>query len=154
MPIDLLAGELREILLALALEDADGLRDDGALEAHLALPAWLDEAALDDFSAAVRHALRDDASRAADAPGAFTAACEPLDAPGWAGERTLDRVDRAWVAAVGAVPDELLEAVATRWSTALAGSADAPDVRLETARIVAFARRAEDAPDVLLGWTL
>ncbi|MFM2105085.1 MAG: hypothetical protein RL338_117 [Chloroflexota bacterium] len=154
MPLDLLAGDARGILLTLALED-DDLRDHGALDAHVSLPGWLDEDGLDAFASAVRHVV-DTAE-----PASFTDACRPLDGPDWAGGRALERLDPSWLEAVARIPDDRLDEVADRWLALLDGlprrpgvSPDGDGTRLATTRIVEFARLAAGSPDVLLGWSL
>ena len=150
MTVDLLAGDPREILLVLALED-EAIRDHGALDAHLSVPAWVDGDGLDAFAAAVRDAA------GSDGPAPFADACTPFDGPDWAGGRSLARLDPAWLAAVASVADDRLDAVAARWRRLLEGRPGLPTApldeaatRVEAARIVEFARLAAGSPAVLL----
>ena len=87
--MDLVAGETREILLAIALDDWESLADRSRFDAHLALGGGLDLAWLDRFS----RALREVTGR--PEPLDFSAACEPLSGPtgGEIGERTVERVE-------------------------------------------------------------
>lgn len=154
MPLDLLAGDARAILLALAIED-DDLRDHGAVDAHASLPGWLDDDGLDAFAAAVREAA------GTDGLGPFSEACRPVDGPDWAGGRLLERLDPAWLEAVARTPDDRIDDVATRWLALLHDHPGRPvtppdrdAIRLATARIVEFARLAGASPDVLIGWSL
>lgn len=152
--MDLVAGELREILLAISIEDVDGLAGARHLDAHLSLGAGLDPGWLDQFSVAVRTAT------GVGGPADFSAACWPLDGPGDVGERTVERVDSAWVEAVARVTDRELDAVAGCWIELLGrtlGPLDAdekPAIRELAARLVAFTRAAEGSPAVVFAWSI
>jgi hypothetical protein len=151
--MDLIAGERREILLAIAVEDWDSLADHDRFAAHLALGAGLDPTWLDLFAQAVR---------------LVTGRSDPVDfldarlelAEGQATERIIESVDAAWVAAVAGLSDDQLGAVAGRWIDLLGeelGTVDdeeKPWIRALTGEIVAFTRSAGGAPDVLFAWSL
>lgn len=151
--MDLVAGETREILLALAVDDVAGLADADRFDAHVALGAGLDPTWLDLFSEAVRAVTGD------DLPDFLDARLE-LDGPGDVGERTVERVDPAWIASVARVTDGQVDALAGRWidlleeELGLLPREEKPWIRDLTARIVAFARDARAAPDVVFAWSL
>ena len=153
--MDLVAGDTREILLAIAVDDWEGLRDRARFPAHLALGGGLDPTWLDLFSEAVRGVTGE------GRPNDFLDACSELDGPADAGDRTVERIDREWLDAVARVPDRRLDAIAARWVDLLAeelGEMLPPEektwIRRLAAEVVGFARNALDAPDVLFCWSL
>lgn len=152
--MDLVAGDTREILLALAVDDLAGLADARRFDAHLALGGGLDPTWLDLFSEAVRSVT------GSEEPTDFLDARRELDGPGEAGERTVERVDARWVEAVARIPDAMVGALAGRWidlleeELGLLPREEKPWIRDLTARIVHFARAARDAPDVVFAWAL
>jgi hypothetical protein len=152
--MDLVAGDTREILLALAIEDFGGLEDGSRFDAHVALGGGLDPTWLDLFSEAVRSVTGD------EEPADFLDARTELDGPGDIGERTVERVDRRWIAAVARVPDTQVGALAGMWidlleeELGLLPREEKPWIRDLTARIVGFARSAERAPDVVFAWSI
>lgn len=153
--MDLVAGDTREILLAIATDDWAGLRDRARFPAHLALGAGLDPTWLDLFSEAVR-AVSNSAH-----PVDFLDACAELDGPADVGDRTIERIDREWLGAVARTPDRQIDSVAARWIDLLDEAFGEPMPREEkpwirelAAEIVAFARAAEGAPDALFAWSI
>lgn len=152
--MDLVAGETREILLALAVEDFGGLADGDRFDAHVALGAGLDPTWLDLFSEAVRSVTGDE-----DLPDFLDARLE-LDGPGDIGERTVERVDPVWIASVARVTDAQMDALAGQWiglleeELGLLPREEKPWIRDLTGRIVRFARAAQAAPDVVFAWSL
>jgi len=153
--MDLVAGDTREILLAIAVDDWEGLRDRARFPAHLALGGGLDPTWLDLFSEAVRGVTGE------GRPSDFLDACSELDGPADAGDRTVERIDRDWLDAVARVPDRRLDAIAARWVDLLdeeLGEMLPPEektwIRRLAAEVVGFARNALDAPDVLFCWSL
>jgi hypothetical protein len=153
--MDLIAGETNEILLAVAVDDWAGLRDRGRFPAHLALGAGLDPTWLDFFSEAIR------AVTGSSDPEDFLTACTELDGPTDIGDRTVERIDRAWLAAVARISDHQVDGVAARWIDLLDEEfgelmprEEKPWIRRLAAEVVGFARAAEDAPDVLFAWSL
>jgi hypothetical protein len=152
--MDLVAGDTREILLALAIDDEAGLGDPARFDAHLALGGGLDPTWLDLFSEAVRSVTGD------EDPSDFLDARRELDGPGDAGDRTVERVDRKWIEAVARVPDAHVDALAGRWidlleeELGLLPREEKPWIRDLTGRIVTFARSAERAPDVVFAWSI
>ena len=153
--MDLIAGDRREILLALATDDWAGLADRSRFHAHLALGGGLDPTWLDLFSEAVRAVVGEDAG-----PGDFLDARFELDGPGEMTERTLEAIDAAWLTAVAAIPDRDVDAIAGRWIDLVEEDLgelpreEKPWIRQLTGQIVAFARDADRAPDVIFAWAL
>jgi len=153
--MDLLAGDAREVLLAVALEDGGGLRDTDRLAAHLSLGGSIDPTWLDLFSQAVR---------------AVTGTSEPTDfldarlemggRDGAIGERTIERIDAAWITAIARVDDRDLDAIAGRWIDLLEGELgdvpreEKPWIRTLAGELVEFARRADPEPVVIFAWSL
>ncbi len=152
--MDLVAGEPREILLAIAIDDLGSFGDRSRFPAHLALGGGLDPVWLDQFARAVRHVC------GGDEPADFRAACRGLDGPGDVGERTIERVDPAWVDAIARVDDRELDAVAGRWIDLVEEDLgelpreEKPWIRELAGQLVAFARDASSAPAVLFAWSL
>lgn len=152
--MDLVAGDSREILLAVAMDDLASFDDRSRYPAHLTFGGAIDPTWLDLFSAAVR------AVTARDDPPDFLDARVELDGPGDAGERTVERIDPAWITAIARIDDRELDAVAGRWIDLLEEELghlpreEKPSVRLFTRQIVDFARAADRAPGVILAWSL
>jgi hypothetical protein len=151
--MDLIAGDSREILLAVAVDDFASLDDRARFPAHLALGGALDPTWLDLFSEAIRSVSgRDD-------PGDFLDARHELDGPG-AGERTVERIDPAWIDGVARVDDHQLDAITGRWIDLLQDEVgdlpreEKPWIRRLASDIVEFARGADRAPAVILAWSL
>ena len=152
--MDLVAGETREILLAISVEDWAALDDPDRFEAHLSLGGATDPTWLDLFSEAVRNVT------GGDEPTDFIDARRELDDLGDVGERTLERVDPAWVTAVARVADGEVDAIAGRWIDLLAEELgdmpreEKPWIRTLAGEVVAFCRRADLSPAVILAWSL
>jgi hypothetical protein len=152
--MDLVAGDAREILLAIGIDDWPGLDDRTRFPAHLQLGAGLDPTWLDLFSEAVRHV------NGAEHPQDFIDARSELDGPGDVGERTVERIDRRWLEAVALISDQDLDRVAGRWLDLLREELgelpreEKPWIRQLASEIAAFARDAADAHDVLFAWSL
>jgi hypothetical protein len=152
--MDLVAGDSREILLAIAMDDLTSFDDRGRFAAHLTFGGAIDPTWLDLFSAAARSVT------GADDPADFLDARTELDGPGDGGERTVERIDPAWVTAIARLPDRDLDAVAGRWIDLLEEDLgdlpreEKPAIRTFARQIVEFARAADSAPAVLLAWSL
>ena len=152
--MDLVAGETREILLAISVEDWAALDDPDRFEAHLSLGGATDPTWLDLFSEAVRNVT------GGDEPTDFIDARRELDDLGDVGERTLERIDPAWVTAVARVADGDVDAIAGRWIDLLAEELgdmpreEKPWIRTLAGELVAFCRRADLSPAVILAWSL
>ncbi|HEY6056887.1 MAG TPA: hypothetical protein VIV06_02595 [Candidatus Limnocylindrales bacterium] len=152
--MDLIAGDTREVLLALAVDDWLGLRDRGRFDAHLALGGGLDPTWLDLFSEAARSVT------GSAEPRDFIEARAELEGPSDIGERTVERVDRTWVDAVARLSEHDLDRLAGRWIDLLEeehghlSSEEKPWIRELAGGLVAFARAADEAPDVLFAWSI
>ena len=152
--MDLVAGDSREILLVVALDDLASFDDRARFPAHLAFGGAIDPTWLDMFSQAVRAVV------GRDEPRDFLDARTELDGPGEAGERTVERVDPAWIDAVARLDDRDLDAVTGRWIDLLEDDLGAlpreekPSIRQFARDIVDFARAADHAPAVILAWSL
>jgi len=149
--MDLIAGDAREIVLALSIDDTSAFDDGDRFVAHLPLGGGLDPTWLDLFSEAVRSVTgNDDCSDFLDARSELEGALE--------GERIVDRVDRAWVEQVAAIPDAQLGALAGRWielleeELGLLPREEKPWIRDLAGRIVVFSRSATGARDVVFAW--
>ena len=152
--MDLIAGEEREILLAIAVDDWSGLQDRDRFTAHLSLGGGLDPTWLDLFSEAARTVT------GRDAPADFIDARRDLDRPSQLTERSVERVDASWVSAVAMIEDHDVDAVAGRWIDLVEEDLgelpreEKPWIRQLAGQIVEFARDADRAPDVLFAWSL
>lgn len=152
--MDLVAGDSREILLAVAMDDLASFDDRGRYAAHLTFGGAIDPTWLDLFSAAVRSVT------GGDDPSDFLDARVDLDGPDGGGERTVERIDRAWVTAIARLADRDLDAVTGHWIDLLEEELgelpreEKPTVRIFARQIVDFARAADRAPAVILAWSL
>jgi hypothetical protein len=152
--MDLVAGETREILLAISVDDLAGLEDRGRFDAHLALGGGLDPTWLDLFAEACRAVAK------ADRPGSFLDARRELEGPADAGERTVERVDPAWISAVAAVADDDIDAIAGRWIDLVEEELgelpreEKPWIRQLAGQLVDFARAADLSPAVIFAWSI
>jgi hypothetical protein len=157
--MELVAGDAREILVAVSTDDRDGLRDGDRFRAYLSLSGGMDPTWLDLFAEAVRAATEQDApidfiDARIELGGSEPAADEP------AAGLTVERVDPAWISAVAAIPDITLDGVAGRWIDRLEdelgvlSAEEKPWIRDLAGNLVAFCRRADRAPDVLFLWSL
>jgi hypothetical protein len=150
--MDLVAGDAREVILALSIEDTEAFSDPDRFVAHLSLGGGLDPTWLDLFSEAARSVTGE-----AD-PVDFLDARTELDGAAERVERIVERVDRDWVDAVAAVPDELASALAGRWielleeELGLLPREEKPWIRDLAGRIVAFSRSTRGAKDIVFAW--
>jgi hypothetical protein len=153
--MDLIAGDAREILLALAIDDRDGLRDPGRFEACLSLGGSLDPTWLDLFARAVRECGD------GVAPAPFTAGSYPIGGvlPSLSG-LVLERVDPEWIGCVASLSGPAIDRAAARWVELIdleerpVDPDDKPMLRELAGDLVAFCRRARAAEDVLLAWSI
>ncbi len=152
--MDLVAGDAREILLVLTVDDWAALNDRSRFDAHLSLGGGLDPTWLDLFSEAVRTVTGD------DTPSDFIDARRELNGPGQLAERSIERVDPSWLSAVARLEDHEVDAVAGRWIDLVEEDLgdlpreEKPWIRQLVAEIVGFARAADRSRDVLFAWSL
>jgi hypothetical protein len=150
--MDLVAGDARDIVLALSIDDVIAFDDRDRFVAHLPLGGGLDPTWLDLFSEAVRSVT------GSDEPIDFLDARTELEGSAETVERVLERVDADWIGAVARVPDTMTDALAGRWiglleeELGLLPREEKPWIRDLTARIIGFARASDDAPDVVFAW--
>ena len=152
--MDLIAGNEKDILLAIAIDDWAGLQDRDRFAAHLSLGGGLDPTWLDLFSEAARTVT------GRDAPADFIDARRDLDRPSQLTERSVERVDAGWVSAVAMIEDRDVDGVAGRWIDLVEEDLgelpreEKPWIRSLAGEIVTFARNADSARDVLFAWSL
>ncbi len=153
--MDLIAGDAREILLAIGIGDWAGLRDRTRFVSYVSLGGGLDQIWLDLFAQAARECT------SGNAPGAFSEATYPLEARLAAlSDRTVERVDPHWVDEVALLPDSYLDRVAARWIDLIdceecdIDPEEKPMLRELAGDLVAFCRLAQGAEDVLFAWSL
>lgn len=152
--MDLVAGDSREILLAISVDDWAALDEPGRFDAHVSLGGAMDPTWLDRLSEAAR-----DVTGSAD-PMDFIDARRDMDGPGDIGERTVERVDPAWISGLARLDDGRIDALAGRWIELLEEDLGAlpreekPWIRQLAGELVAFARRADLSAAVILAWSL
>ena len=152
--MDLVAGDARDILLVIGLDDLEALDEPGRFTAHLALGGGLDPTWLDLFSEAAR-AVTDSAE-----PSDFIDARLELEGPGDLEERVIERVDPSWIGTVARIPEHDIGAIAARWIDLVEDELgnlpreEKPWIRELAGQLVAFCQAADRAPDVLFAWSL
>ena len=152
--MDLVAGDEREILLAIAVDDWAGFDDRGRFDAHLSLGGGLDPTWLDLFAEAIRTVTGD------DGPSDFLDARRELDGPSDSGDRVIERVDPAWIEAVARLDDQHIDAVAGKWidlveeELGMLPREEKPWIRQLAGDMVGFARAADRSQAVLFAWSL
>jgi len=152
--MDLVAGDARQILLAIAVDDWAGFDDRSRFDAHLALGGGLDPTWLDLFAEAIRTVT------GADGPTDFIDARHELEGPADEVDRVIERVDSAWIDAVALLPDRHVDAIAGRWvdlveeELGFLPREEKPWIRQLAGDLVAFARAAQRSQDVLFAWSL
>jgi len=153
--MDLIAGDPREILLAIGVEDWAGLRDRSRFAADISLAGGMDPTWLDLFAQAAREAT------GGDTPGPFSDAAYALEGRLTAlSERTVERIDPRWVDDVALLPDSQLDRIAARWIDLIdceeceVEPDDKPMLRELAGDLIDVCRRAEGAEDVLFAWSI
>jgi hypothetical protein len=153
--MDLVAGDAREILLAISVDDWAGLRDRSRFVAYVSLGGGLDMTWLDLLSLAARETIE------SEPPGPFTLATHSMEGRfSDLSDRTVERVDPRWIRAVARLPESHLDRIAARWIELLdcegceVDPEEKPMLRELAGELVEFCRRAEDAEDVLFAWSL
>jgi hypothetical protein len=152
--MDLVAGNVTDILLAIGTDDLAALDDRRRFPAHVALGGGLDPTWLDLFAEAARSVV------GGDGPGDFLDARIELEGrPDDAGP-SIERVDPLWVIAVARIPQARADAIASAWITLVEEELgplardEKPWIRDLTGRLITFCRDADRAPDVLFAWSL
>jgi hypothetical protein len=150
--MDLVAGDARDIVLALSIDDVAAFDDPDRFVAHLPLGGGLDPTWLDLFAEAVRAVTGlDDLTDFLDARTELDGAADQV-------ERIVERVDPAWVQVVARVPEDRLDALAGSWielleeELGLLPREEKPWIRDLAGRIVAFCRVSTGARDVVFAW--
>jgi hypothetical protein len=152
--MDLVAGDEREILLAISVDDWAGFDDRGRFDAHLSLGGGLDPTWLDLFAEAIRTVTGD------DGPSDFLDARRELDGPSEASDRVIERVDPVWIEAVARLGDHHVDAVAGKWvdlieeELGMLPREEKPWIRQLAGDLVGFARAADRSHAVLFAWAL
>jgi hypothetical protein len=153
--MDLVAGDAREILLAIGMDDWAGLRDPRRFVAYISLGGGMDPTWLDLFCQAARETLR------GDVPGDFGDAAYALrDRRAGASDRTVERIDPRWVDEVAQLPESQLDRIAARWIDLIdceecdVDPDEKPMLRQLAGELLDFCRRAEGAEDVLFAWSI
>ena len=152
--MDLVAGDAREILLVLSIDDLTAFSDRSRFDAHLPLGAGLDPTWLDLFCEAARSVHN------SDEPRNFLDARHELEGPQAMVERTVEFVDAGWVSAVARLPDHDLDAITGRWidlieeDLGVLSSEEKPWIRMLAGEVVAFCRAADRSSAVFFAWSL
>lgn len=150
--MDLVAGEARQILLAISVDDWAGLDDPDRFAGHVSMGGAIDPTWLDLFSEAVR------ATTGRDEPVDFIDARAELEGPG-TGDRTIERIDPSWIGAIARIADRDIDAVTGRWIDLIEEELgdlpreEKPWIRKLAGELVAFCRAADRAPAVFLAWS-
>jgi hypothetical protein len=157
--MDLVAGDAREILLAISVDDWAGLRDRGRFPAYISLGGGMEPKWLDLFAQAARE------TTGSDAPGPFEDASCPLESRlqsrlSMLGDRTVERVDPHWVDEVAMLPESKIDRVAARWIELIDCEAcdidaeEKPMLRALAGELIEFCRAAREGEDVLFAWAI
>ncbi len=152
--MDLVAGDSRAILLGIGLDDWAGFADPERFDAHLALGGAMDPTWLDLFSEAVRGVT------GSPEPLDFIDARRELNGTTDVGERTVERVDPAWITGLARVGDRDVDAIAGRWIELVEEEFGAlpreekPWIRQLAGDLIAFGRKADQSAAVILAWSL
>jgi hypothetical protein len=157
--MDLVAGDAREILLAITVDDWAGLRDRSRFPAYISLGGGMEPRWLDLFAQAARE------TTSSTVPGAFGEASCPLESRlqsklSMLGDRTVERVDPHWVDEVAMLPESKIDRVAARWIELIDCEAceidaeEKPMMRALAGELIDFCRNARDAEDVLFAWSI
>lgn len=150
--MELIAGDAREILVAIGAVELGGRLDPERFPALLPLGGTVDPTWLDLFSEAARTCIE-------DGPVDFLDARIELGAPDLT-HVTVERVDPAWVTAVAALPTAQLDALAGRWIDRLEEEIgpipgeEKPWIRELAGSIVGFCREADRGHDVVFAWSM
>jgi hypothetical protein len=144
--MDLVAGDSREILLAVAVDDLAAFDDRGRFPAHLSFGGSIDPTWLDLFSQAARAVTAATTRVTSSRHARSSMARDGVD-------RTVERIDPRLDHAIARLDDHELDAIAGRWIDLLEeelgelAREEKPSVRVFATQIVDFARtRGPRAP--------
>jgi hypothetical protein len=153
--MDFVAGEAREILLAIGVEDWASLRDPTRFVAYISLGRSMDLTWLDLFAQAIREVS------GGESPAAFSDSTYALESRlASLSERTVERVDPDWIDDLATVPEGSLDRIAARWIDLIdceecnVDPDEKPMLRQLAGDLISFCRRAEGAEDVLFVWSI
>jgi len=152
--MDLVAGDTREILLVLSVEDLAAFDDQRRFDAHLALGPGLDPTWLDLFCEAARTVT------GYDEPRDFLDVRHELGGPAAQSAYTVETVEPGWVSSVARLADREIDAITGRWIDLLEdelghlSAEEKPWIRLLATEVVAFCRAADRSQSVLFAWSL
>jgi len=150
--MELIAGEVQDILVALGTSEDRAGFDHDRFAAYLPLGGAIDPTWLDLFSESAR--LTTDSSTPTD----FIDARIELGAED--DTLTIERVDPAWIGAIARLSDSVIDAVTGRWIDRIEEEIgelpreEKPWIREMAGQVVAFCRVADRAPDVVFVWAL
>ena len=152
--MDLVAGDPKEILLVLSVDDIGAFTDRSRFDAHLPLGAGLDPTWLDLFCEAARTV------RNSDEPRNFLDARHELEGPEAQVDYTVEYVESGWVSDVARLPDRDLQAITGKWIDLLEdeigvlSAEEKPWIRLLAGEVVTFCRAADRSNSVFFAWSL
>lgn len=157
--MELVAGDVQEILIVVATDDRVALGDAKRFRAYLSLSGGMDPTWLDYFAEAARAATKRDApldfiDARNELSGSSNESTEPSS------ELSIERVDPTWISAVAAIPDLTIDGVAGGWIARIEEEVgelareEKPWIRELTGDLVRFCRTAARAPDVVFLWSL
>jgi hypothetical protein len=152
--MELVAGDVREVLVVVTLEDRDAFDDRQRFQAYLPLGGGMDPTWLDLFAEAIRTVTD------SDGPPDFLDARVELGPTEPASDITVERVDPGWIDTVARLPETSFDAVAGRWIDRIEeefgpiSSEEKPWIREMAGQVVGFCRAADRSPDVIFLWAL
>ena len=152
--MDLVAGDPKEILLVLSVDDIGAFSDRSRFDAHLPLGAGLDPTWLDLFCEAARSVQN------SDVPRNFLDARHELEGPEAQVDYTVEYVDTGWVSDVARLADRDLHAITGKWIDLLEdeigvlSAEEKPWIRLLAGEVVGFCRAADRSQSVFFAWSL
>ena len=157
--MELVAGDVQEILIVVATDDRAALGDAKRFRAYLSLSGGMDPTWLDYFAEAARAATKRDAPiDFIDARNELGGSPDENAEP--SSDLSIERVDPTWISAVAAIPDLTIDGVAGGWIARIEEEVgelareEKPWIRELTGDLVRFCRTADRAPDVVFLWSL
>jgi hypothetical protein len=152
--MELVAGDAREVLVVVSLDERDAFHDRSRFDAYLPLGGGMDPTWLDLFAEAVRTVTDQ------DGPPDFLDARLELGAAEPVSDVMVERVDPGWIDTVARIPESSLDGIAGRWIDRLEeefgpiSGEEKPWIRELAGQVVTFCRAADRAPDVIFLWAL